>query len=88
MLVENHSSVGLTTYLLIVVFFLLIPGLRPYKLFLLKSLLIETFQGQLNLAYVPIDMQSLWSEERNALFDMAWITRLWNKEMWSPSPPM
>ena len=51
-LVENHSSVGLTTYLLVV--FLLILGLGPYRL--LKSLLIEKSQGQLSLGRVPIDI--------------------------------
>lgn len=74
-LAKDYRSTGSKPYLILMVF-LLIPGLGPYELFLLKPHFDRyKSQGELSLGHVPITNYSLWPEERE-ISGIIWVTKL------------
>lgn len=72
-LVKNYKSTGSMPYFILIVF-LLIPGLGPYKLFLLKHVFDRHWsQGEFSLGHMPITKYSLWPEKKKFLFGVIWV---------------
>ena len=86
-LVENHSSVGLMTFIDSIFIDFWVGNLQI--IFIEVSFDRQKSQGELSLAHVPTEKYSLRLEEKKALFCVTLVTHLWNKEkMLLTSPPM